>query len=132
MSEALKPLPATSLRILLVDDHRDNAFSFGVLLKAWGYQVWTAYDGEEALATFETCDPHVVLLDIRLPKRNGLEVCREIRKRPGLQPVLVAITGCATSEERQQATDAGFTTVYVKPVDLTAFQRYLQSLAGKS
>lgn len=121
MSETSKP----SLRVLLVDDHRDNAFSFGLVLKTWGHQVWTAYDGVEALGKFNECQPHIVLLDIRLPKMNGLEVCREIRRLSGSEPIVVAITGCATSEERQLATEAGFTEVFIKPVDLTGFQSYL-------
>ena len=126
MSEVSKP----PLRILLVDDHRDNAFSFGVLLKTWGHQVWTAYDGVEALSKLAECRPNLVLLDIRLPRMSGLEVCREIRRAPGQQPIVVAITGCATTEERQLATEAGFTDVFIKPVDLTTFRLYLDSVSA--
>ncbi|AMB99510.1 PhoP family transcriptional regulator [Aerococcus urinaehominis] len=67
-------------KILVVDDEKPIADILTFNLKKEGYQVVTAGDGEEALEKFSAEDPDLVVLDLMLPKKDGLEVCREIRK----------------------------------------------------
>ena len=70
-------------RILVVDDKRSNAQSLEVLLKTLGQEVYTAFDGKEALEMVRKHRPDVVLLDIGLPIMDGYEVARRCREAAG-------------------------------------------------
>ncbi|AOV06373.1 response regulator YycF [Sporosarcina ureilytica] len=67
--------------ILVVDDEKPIADILEFNLKKEGFTVHTAYDGEDALKKVEEITPDLMLLDIMLPKRDGMEVCREVRKK---------------------------------------------------
>ncbi|MGX7092038.1 response regulator YycF [Hutsoniella sourekii] len=67
-------------KILVVDDEKPISDIIAFNLDKEGYEVVKAYDGEEALEQFESEKPDLVILDLMLPKKDGLEVCREIRK----------------------------------------------------
>ncbi|MFY9902154.1 MAG: response regulator YycF [Trichococcus sp.] len=67
-------------KILVVDDEKPISEIIKFNLTKEGYEVFTAFDGEEALAQFAEVGPDIILLDLMLPKMDGLEVCREIRK----------------------------------------------------
>ncbi|KUP09394.1 PhoP family transcriptional regulator [Bacillus coahuilensis m2-6] len=68
-------------KILVVDDEKPIADILQFNLKKEGYTVYCAYDGEEAIKMAEEVQPDMILLDIMLPKRDGMEVCRELRKK---------------------------------------------------
>ena len=68
-----------SEKILLADDDPMIVDALEHQLRREGYDVVTAFDGEEALSRFEECSPDLVLLDVMMPKLNGWDVCREIR-----------------------------------------------------
>ena len=117
-------------RILVVDDNLDAATSLAMLLKLTGNETYTAHDGLAALAAAEKLQPEVVLLDIGLPKLNGLEVCRRIREQPwGKTMVLIALTGWGQEEDRRRSHEAGFDGHFVKPVDHVALRTLLSSLS---
>ena len=67
--------------ILVVDDEQPIADILKFKLEKEGYQVHVAYDGEEALVKVEEVKPDLILLDIMLPLKDGMEVCREVRKK---------------------------------------------------
>lgn len=67
-------------KILVVDDEKPIADILQFNLKKEGYEVFCAYDGNEALKMVEELKPDLILLDIMLPQRDGMEVCREVRK----------------------------------------------------
>ena len=67
--------------ILVVDDEKPIADILEFNLKKEGFNVFCAYDGEEALEKVEEVKPDFMLLDIMLPKRDGMEVCREVSKK---------------------------------------------------
>lgn len=120
---------ATTKRILVVDDNRDSATSLGMLLQMVGNEVRTAYDGVEALEVAEELRPDVVLLDIGMPRIDGYEVARRIRRRPwGEDVVLVAITGWGQEDDRRQSQEAGIDHHLVKPVDPPALMKLLASI----
>ena len=104
-------------RVLVVDDNADAADSLAMLLQVRGEEVRVAYDGEEALAAEEGFEPHVVLLDIGMPKLSGYEVARRIRDRRGPEVLIVAITGWGQEEDKLRAREAGFDHHFTKPVD---------------
>src|SRR5690554_3976027 len=68
-------------KVLVVDDEKPIADILQFNLKKEGYEVYCAYDGDEALKMTEEIKPDLILLDIMLPNRDGMEVCREIRKK---------------------------------------------------
>ena len=68
-------------KILVVDDEKPIADILQFNLKKEGYDVSCAYDGNEALKMVEELQPDLILLDIMLPQRDGMEVCREVRKK---------------------------------------------------
>jgi CheY-like chemotaxis protein len=117
------------LRILVVDDNRDSAYSLAKLLRLMGNDTRMAYDGEESVAVAGEFQPDVMLLDIGLPKLNGYEACRRIRALPWGQHVfLVAVTGWGHDEDRRSAHEAGFDHHMVKPVDPEALMKLLGGL----
>src|SRR5258705_2429597 len=74
--------------ILVVDDERNIIDLLRLYLEKEGFTVAAAFDGEEALAFHARHDPDLVILDLMLPKVDGFEVCREIRRR-GDTPILI-------------------------------------------
>jgi len=98
-------------------------------LKFTGNETYLAYDGLEAVEATEQYRPDVVLLDIGLPKLNGLDACRRIREQPwGKDLVLVALTGWGQEEDRRKSKDAGFDHHMVKPVEYAALMKLLDEL----
>ncbi len=82
-----------SKTILVVDDEKPIADILQFNLIKEGYTVICAYDGEEALARVEEQQPDLMLLDIMLPKRDGMEVCREIRKKYDFPIIMLTAKG---------------------------------------
>jgi CheY-like chemotaxis protein len=117
-------------RILVVDDMRDAAESLALVLRLKGNDVMIAHDGLDAVEAAERFRPHVVLLDIGMPKLNGFEACARIRKQPwGREMVLIALTGWGQSEDRRRTHEAGFDAHLVKPVDLDVLSKQLDALS---
>lgn len=81
-------MTTTQPLVLLVDDEPDILTGLSAVLKSAGYRVATAGDGAEALAQFAATGPAVVVLDLMLPVMDGLEVCRELRRRSDV-PILM-------------------------------------------
>ena len=79
--------------ILVVDDEKPIADILQFNLVKEGYRVICAYDGEEALQKVEEEQPDLMLLDIMLPKRDGMEVCREIRKKYTFPIIMLTAKG---------------------------------------
>ena len=122
--------PTVRRRVLVVDDNLDSASSMSMLLEMSGHEVHTAHDGIAAVEAAAEWQPDVILLDIGLPKIDGLEAARRIRreqKRVGL-PLLIALTGWGQDEDRRLSQEAGFDFHLVNPVDLLVLKTLLDSL----
>jgi PAS domain S-box-containing protein len=105
-------------RVLVADDNQDAAASLSALLGLLGYETRTASDGAAAVAAAEEFRPAVALLDIGMPKTNGYDVARHIRRQDwGKDVVLLAVTGWGQKEDRDRTLAAGFDHHLVKPVD---------------
>jgi CheY-like chemotaxis protein len=114
------------LRILIVDDNRDNANCLRMVLDLAGHDTRTSYDGLEAIEAAEAFRPQVILLDIGMPKLNGYEVCSRIRNEAwGAGMVLIAQTGWGQDEDRRRTRAAGFDHHLVKPVNHEALMEIL-------
>ena len=115
-------------RILIVEDNDDARDALRMLLELDGHVVEAAAEGREALDLVRAKDPDVALVDIGLPGIDGYEVARRIRAVDGKRPTLIALTGYGQPEDRKRATEAGFDSMLVKPVDPTALSGLLATL----
>lgn len=116
----------TPRRILVVDDDRDGLASLTMLLTMVGHDTCTAQDGFEAVDAAAKFEPHIVLLDLDLPKLNGYDVCRRIRESGGGRDMMiVAVTGWSDEAHRMEALAAGFDMHLVKPVSAETFMTVL-------
>jgi PAS domain S-box-containing protein len=121
---------SSALRILVVDDNQDAVESLAMLLRIMGNDIRTARDGLEAVEAAQEFKPHVVLLDIGLPRLNGYEVAQRIRAMSGgNQIVLIALTGWGQDEDRRQSKEAGFDHHLVKPIEPVALMKLLAELS---
>lgn len=115
-AESTRATPAR--RVLIVDDNRDSAESLAMLMQITNNEAYLAHDGAEAVAAIEKHRPEVVLLDIGLPKLDGHEVCRRVRREPwGKDIVIIALTGWGQEDDRRKSHEAGFDGHLVKPID---------------
>jgi CheY-like chemotaxis protein len=114
------------LSILVVEDEDDSAKSLAELLTLSGHTVRIAPSGPEALWAVWTTTPDVVLLDIGLPGMDGWEVARRLRVQcQDKQPLVVAVTGYETTEDKRRSADAGIDLHLIKPVEPAALTRLM-------
>jgi CheY-like chemotaxis protein len=130
----MTPVPC---RVLVVDDNVDAARTMAMLLELEGYQVECAFDGQQALDCVRDRPPDALLLDIGLPRLDGLEVARRLRAQSGeaaRKRLLVAVSGYGRDQDRAQALQAGFDLHFTKPADpeqlLQVLARHRQGLAS--
>ena len=102
-------------KILVVDDDTNICELLRLYLTKEGYQVTVANDGEEGLEKFNQVKPDMVLLDVMMPKMDGLEVCRRIRKA-GNTPVMM-LTAKGQKSDRITGFNAGADDYLPKPFD---------------
>jgi PAS domain S-box-containing protein len=118
------------LEIVLADDNVDAADLLSELLRAEGYHVHTAYDGQAAFDLAQQYRPAILLLDIGMPRLNGYELARQVRDQPwGEHMRIIAITGWGENQHAQ-GSDADFDARLVKPVDVGQLLEMLER-AGK-
>src|SRR5262249_38617923 len=111
--------PRNGRRVLVVDDYDDGAASMATLLAMLGSDVRVAHDGLEAVALAERIRPDLVLMDIGMPRLNGLDATRQIRERPwGRELKIVAVTGWGQVADRERSRSAGCDQHLVKPIGL--------------
>jgi CheY-like chemotaxis protein len=103
-------------RILVVDDNVDAALTLQTLLNFAGHDVIAVHTPQSALDALSP-QPDVVVLDIGLPGMDGYELARQIRAKMGVPPLLIAVTGWGTPNDRMKARQAGFDFHFTKPAD---------------
>ncbi|NUQ21915.1 MAG: response regulator transcription factor [Gemmatimonadaceae bacterium] len=109
-------VPDAAPTILIVEDNRDVLALIERMLSTSGYLVRKAYDGEAAISTALDVEPALVILDIGLPKRSGLEVAAELRRRGFRAPVLM-LTARDTVSDKVAGLDTGADDYLAKPFD---------------
>lgn len=106
-------------RILLVDDEQDLTWAVQRCLRDEGYEVLTAYDGVEALSIARRYPPDLVILDILMPRLDGLQVCHRLRRDPTLGAVpILFLTVCSAIQDRIKGLDEGADDYLTKPFHL--------------
>jgi PAS domain S-box-containing protein len=125
------PSTVGKCRILVVDDSRDSADTLTMVLQSSGHEVYTAYEGEQAILMAQKFRPGVALLDLGMPGVDGYEVCRRIRAQPwGVGMLLIAQTGWGQEFDRRRTQAAGFDHHLVKPLDLDVLDGQLRRAAS--
>jgi len=116
-------------RILVADDNETNRDILATRLQASGYEVLHASDGEEALAVTQQHRPDLILLDIMMPKLDGIEVCKRLKADAALHltPVIL-VTAKADSGDVVDGLDAGADEYLTKPVDQKALVARVKAL----
>jgi adenylate cyclase len=108
-------------RILVVDDIADNVEILRTRLGAMGYEVTAAEDGEQALAAVREMSPDLILLDIMMPKVDGLEVVKRLKADATLPFIpVILVTAKASSTDVVKGLDAGGDDYLIKPIDHAA------------
>ena len=103
-------------RVMVVDDKLDNRMFLYDLLSPLGFEVSEAIDGEDCLRKIQTVMPDIVLMDLRMPKMNGLDATRQIRKLSGLEQIIIlAISASSFEHNRKECTEAGANGFLSKP-----------------
>ena len=115
------------MRILLVEDNRRLNNSLRMSLMDDGYAVDPAYDGQEGEEMAEMTPYDAIILDIMLPKKDGLEVCRELRKKRMNAPVIM-LTARDTIDDRVKGLDSGADDYLVKPFAINELRARLRAL----
>ena len=117
-------------RILVVDDDENSAESMAMLLELSCNRVKWVADGRMALETIDRFCPQIVFLDIGLPKMNGYQVCRAIRRNRSIhQPIVIALSGWGQKKDCEESKRAGFDHHLVKPVAFEALLELMTKLS---
>ena len=122
-----------SVKILVVDDEPDILEFLEYNLNKEGYQVLTASNGEEGLVLAETEKPDLIILDIMMPKMDGVEACRTLRSKPMFDKALIAFL-TAREEDYSQiaALEVGGDDYITKPIRPRVFMSRVKALLRRS
>jgi PAS domain S-box-containing protein len=124
-----QPLLVSSMRVLLVEDHADTRESLHRLLESGGHMVRSAEDAQAAIAWSEREKFELLITDIGLPDRSGLELLRDLRQHdPHL--LAIALSGYGMPQDVVNSREAGFTEHFVKPVDVRKLHEVINRMAA--
>ncbi|MBK5092665.1 MAG: response regulator [Actinobacteria bacterium] len=113
-------------RVLLVDDDHDMVRSLELYLRMAGYDVTCAFGGIGAIEEITVSSPSAVILDIRMPDIDGVDVCRHIRQNLNdTKTPIIALTAVSDPDVRRESLAAGFNEYITKPCD---FKRVCQAV----
>ena len=119
-----------SKKILIIDDDPDVCEQVTACLGELGYKAFSSLNGEEGLKYIENFSPHLVLLDMRMPGMDGLEVLKQINQRfPNL--VVVMMTGVHDTTIATKAIELGACEYITKPISLNdLMDRFIRPILG--
>jgi two-component system cell cycle response regulator len=119
----------SAARILIVDDHEDNVELLRARLESWGYISESASDGQEALNKVEQAPPDLILLDVMMPKIDGIEVARRVKGNASLPFIpIIMQTALDTTENKVEGLEAGADDYITKPIDFPELKARLRSM----
>lgn len=114
--DTLSAKPLFNGKILLAEDHEDNRRLISRLLSKLGLTVYAAKDGYEATELYKEYQPEVVLMDIQMPRMDGIQAYNELRKL-GCEKPIIALTANAMQNEVEAYFELGFDGYIQKPID---------------
>lgn len=121
------------MRVLIADDDRDTLMTLGILIRSEGIDVRLVGKGAEVDAAVRDFRPDVVLLDLGMPDRSGLQVALDLVRQHGTDcPVLIAITAHGDAVSRRLSAKSGFMHHIAKPYDPDSLRRLIASLPTRN
>lgn len=131
--EVLAPAAPSAIRpglkILIADDNEANVRIFKSFLESRGCQVQVAHDGQVAVEATMRWEPEVVLMDVQMPRMDGLQATRLIREQARFAALpIIAVTAVAMPGDRERCLEAGMTAYLAKPVRLRELQETIAEL----
>lgn len=119
-------------KILIVEDNEINLKLIRTVLKAKGFLLAEARDGEEALKSLTSERPDIILMDIQIPKVDGLEVTRRIRGMDDFKDrPIIALTAHAMEGDREKILEAGCDGYIAKPINTRTFIDEIEAILAK-
>lgn len=119
-------------KILIVEDNEINMKLIKAVLKPKGYILVEAKDGEEALSSVVRERPDLILMDIQIPKIDGLEVTRRIRKMEDLgNTLIIALTAHAMEGDKEKILEAGCDAYIAKPINTRALPEDVEAVLAR-
>ena len=119
----------SNTRVLIVDDHEDNVEVLRARLSSWGYIAECASDGAEALRKVEESPPDLILLDVMMPKIDGIEVARRIKGNASLPFIpIIMQTALDATENKVEGLEAGADDYVTKPIDFPELRARMESM----
>ena len=104
-------------KILVVEDNETNMKLLLFILKSRGYDVSSATNADEALATLRTALPRLILMDLQLPGIDGLALTRQLKADPRTEQIpVIAVTAFAMKGDKEKALEAGCSGYLTKPI----------------
>jgi DNA-binding response OmpR family regulator len=124
--------PNARYKILVVDDHEDNVELLKARLEARGYQVEGANDGQTALDKVGSWCPDLILLDVMMPRMDGMEVARRLKARMANNEIaftpIIMQTALDSTENKVEGMDAGADDYITKPINFAELEVRVQSM----
>ena len=118
-------------KILVVDDEPHVIKSLTFVLTREGYDVSSAENGEDAMAEIRQSKPSLVFLDVMMPKKNGYEVCREVKQDSRLRDIhVIMLTAKGQEADREKGLDAGADEFMTKPFSPVGIVEKVRELLG--
>jgi len=118
--------------ILIVDDNQMTVNLIRTVLSGEGYDLRAAFNADEALNALDTFKPGLILMDIQLPGKSGLELTRELRANPEMNSTsIIALSASGVKDEEQSFLSAGCDGYIGKPIDTSTFPETIRSLLDK-
>ena len=118
-------------KILIVDDEPHVIKSLTFVLTREGYDVSSAENGEDAMTKIRQSKPSLVFLDVMMPKKNGYEVCREVKKDSGLRDIrVIMLTAKGQETDREKGLDVGADEFMTKPFSPMGILDKVKELLG--
>ncbi|HSL44771.1 MAG TPA: PAS domain S-box protein [Anaerolineales bacterium] len=125
---AIKPDETNRPTILLVEDTKEVIMMIQDYLELAGYKIVTAQDGVDAIVQAKLVHPDLILMDVQMPRMDGLEATRRLRSEPEFRYTpIIALTALAMPNDRERCLAAGMDEYISKPINLKALVRIIQS-----
>ena len=123
------PAPTPRSRVLIADDNEPNRELLEVYLAELDCEIATAMDGRDTLDKVASFQPHVILLDVMMPKLSGFEVCERLKSDPATSPIMILmVTALGELGDIERAVDAGTDDFLSKPVNKVELVKRVENM----
>jgi CheY-like chemotaxis protein len=113
-------------RILVIEDNRDNMTLIVDLLSSFDYEIFQAFDGEAGVEMVTQTNPHLILMDLSLPRMDGWTAVQMIKAKPEYKDIpVIALTAHALTGDKERALAAGCNDYLTKPLEFTQLLKKL-------